>query len=295
MTNNDMPSEEGLGNGRVAVTRHFNDVAIGQRADGYLNATAMCKAARKKWNDYSRQDGSDAFLNALSAKTGIPVIERNQGLVQSRQGTGTWVHPQVAYHLAQWCSPAFAVQVTEWIHDIRTQGYATAPGVEMGPLTAKETGGIIKAVVNKALMERVEPLERAMIETARQVQELSHRVDDLLLATNGRVAAVEYVSVRQLLDEAKAIQKGRNSINRKIGRELRDRACLRHPPIPVRKCPHSGVWLFPVDFAAAYMKERGSALVADHNAKAGGQGVIRFPTRRKKPGQPEPDGNRPGA
>ena len=28
---------------------------------------------------------------------------------------GTWVHPQVAVHLAQWLSPAFAVKVTLWI------------------------------------------------------------------------------------------------------------------------------------------------------------------------------------
>ncbi|SMF90888.1 KilA-N domain-containing protein [Azospirillum oryzae] len=47
------------------------------------------------------------------------------------RGGGTWGHPQVGYHFAQWCSPAFAVQVTEWIHDIKRQGYATATGVSL--------------------------------------------------------------------------------------------------------------------------------------------------------------------
>jgi hypothetical protein len=30
---------------------------------------------------------------------------------------GTWVHPQVAIHLAQWLSPKFAVQVTKWVYE----------------------------------------------------------------------------------------------------------------------------------------------------------------------------------
>jgi hypothetical protein len=30
---------------------------------------------------------------------------------------GTWVHPQVAIHLAQWLSPKFAVRVSKWVYD----------------------------------------------------------------------------------------------------------------------------------------------------------------------------------
>ena len=55
---------------------------------------------------------------ALSAEVGIPTSE----LIQSMKGgdirfQGTWVHPQVAIHLAQWLSPKFAVQVTQWVYD----------------------------------------------------------------------------------------------------------------------------------------------------------------------------------
>jgi hypothetical protein len=42
------------------------------------------------------------------------------GLVQIKKGgvkneQGTWVHPQVAIHLAQWLSPTFAVKVSKWV------------------------------------------------------------------------------------------------------------------------------------------------------------------------------------
>ena len=86
--------------------------------DGYVNATAMCKAAGKNFADYNRLSSTKAFIEELSADMGFPITE----LVQSAQGgnptlQGTWVHPQVAIHLAQWLSPKFAVRVTKWVLD----------------------------------------------------------------------------------------------------------------------------------------------------------------------------------
>ena len=93
--------------------------SINQRAtDGYINATEMCKVAGKRFFDYSRLSTTDAYLEALCSKTGIPVLE----LIQTIKGglpefRGTWVHPQVAIHLAQWLSPEFAVRVNTWVFE----------------------------------------------------------------------------------------------------------------------------------------------------------------------------------
>lgn len=89
--------------------------------DGYVNATAMCKASGKDWFDYSRIGSTKDFLAELEAETGIPGSQ----LVQSVKGgnpalQGTWVHPQVAIHLAQWASAKFAVRVTQWVYDWMT-------------------------------------------------------------------------------------------------------------------------------------------------------------------------------
>lgn len=86
--------------------------------DGYINATAMCQAAQRNWADYRRLKTTGEFFDALSADMGIPISE----LVQSVSGgdpklQGTWVHPQVAIHLAQWCSATFAVKVSRWVSD----------------------------------------------------------------------------------------------------------------------------------------------------------------------------------
>jgi hypothetical protein len=101
------------------IERKHANTPINQRAkDGYINATAMCKAAKKRFHDYSRLNTSEAFVRELTLVTGIPVTE----LIQTVSGgfpelQGTWVHPQVAIHLAQWLSPQFAVQVTQWVFE----------------------------------------------------------------------------------------------------------------------------------------------------------------------------------
>ncbi len=118
MTGQDAPPV--MYQGELPVIQHeVRNELIDQRAvDGYINATAMCQAAGRRFNDYTRLDGTKAFIRALSTETGIPATE----LIQVVRGgnpdlQGTWVHPQVAIHLAQWLSPEFAVQVSKWVFE----------------------------------------------------------------------------------------------------------------------------------------------------------------------------------
>jgi len=95
------------------VSRSWNGTPISRRtADGYVNATAMCKANKKRWSDYRESDRCQLYLDALSQTTEIPVFD----LIQSRQGHGggTWVHPQIAVDLARWISAPFAVWMDGW-------------------------------------------------------------------------------------------------------------------------------------------------------------------------------------
>lgn len=101
------------------IPHEMNGTLIHQRAvDGYVNATAMCKAVGKNFADYKRLQSTEAFLQELSSVVGIPIT----GLLYSFQGgrpqdQGTWVHPDVAINLGQWCSPKFAVAVSRWVRD----------------------------------------------------------------------------------------------------------------------------------------------------------------------------------
>ena len=97
------------------VSRSWNGTPISRRtSDGYVNATAMCKANGKRWKDYRESDRCQRYLDALESVAGISV----HALVESRSGGagggGTWVHPQVAVDLARWISAPFAVWMDGW-------------------------------------------------------------------------------------------------------------------------------------------------------------------------------------
>ena len=92
--------------------------------DGYINATAICKACNKVITDYTRLINTTKFIEELVSKLGIPsseLIQVIKGGIPDMQGT--WVHPQVAINLAQWASPKFAVLVSEWVLEWVSGGF----------------------------------------------------------------------------------------------------------------------------------------------------------------------------
>lgn len=95
-----------------------NNLVHQRTVDGYINATAMCKAVGKQLNDYARLKSTEAFLSVANTETGIPVSELIQIVKGGRpEEQGTWVHPKIAINLAQWCSPEFAFAVSTWVYD----------------------------------------------------------------------------------------------------------------------------------------------------------------------------------
>jgi len=95
------------------VSRSWNGTPISRRiTDGYVNATAMCRANGKQWSKYRESDRCQTYLDALAETSGIRMFD----LIESRQGQGggTWVHPQVAVDLARWISAPFAVWMDGW-------------------------------------------------------------------------------------------------------------------------------------------------------------------------------------
>lgn len=101
------------------IPHQLNGSVIDQRSkDGYINATALCKAAGKEWAAYKRNGRAKRFLNALCADMQICMSD----LIQEIRGghphlQGTWIHPKVAINLGMWLSPEFEVKVTNWVHE----------------------------------------------------------------------------------------------------------------------------------------------------------------------------------
>jgi len=127
-----------------------NGVAIEQRhTDGFINATAMVTAHSKDIAQWFRTKTTLELFCALADELEIPVnsvdlqnssisrlsaskyVKMFPGLIFSRGGApetggGTWLHPDLAMQLAQWCNATFGLQVSKWIRQWLTSAYNPA-------------------------------------------------------------------------------------------------------------------------------------------------------------------------
>ena len=143
----------------ILVSRSWNGNPISRRtSDGYVNATAMCKANGKRWKDYRESDRCQHYLDALESVAGISV----HALVESRSGGtgggGTWVHPQVAVDLARWISAPFAVWMDGWFLESVQQAHSTS--VDTPPARIREADVISLVERSIGLFERLGGLDQ---------------------------------------------------------------------------------------------------------------------------------------
>jgi hypothetical protein len=102
--------------GHELETRIWNGRPIQRRPDGYINATAMAKAAGRQLCHYLANTRSAEYLRALEGSIGIPMDLLAQSIVTGpNELRGTWVHPRLAVDIARWASPAFAVWMDGWV------------------------------------------------------------------------------------------------------------------------------------------------------------------------------------
>ena len=115
---------------------NVNGVRIEQRnIDGFINATAMCRAHSKDISDWLKTDDTWDLVVALAenlgvfpknCKSGNSVFTRVSSIYPSlvivkkgspEFGGGSWIHPDLAIDLASWCSKKFAIQVSRWVQE----------------------------------------------------------------------------------------------------------------------------------------------------------------------------------
>lgn len=126
------------------VVRSWNGHAIQRRrADGFVNATAMCQAVGKHWKNYAQLLRSAEYIKALEGSAGIPADLLAQTVLTGRnEGRGTWVHPRLAVDLARWISAEFAVWMDGWI--LEELEAKAKPAQLVLPLSNDDTAEIIE-------------------------------------------------------------------------------------------------------------------------------------------------------
>lgn len=137
-----------------------------RRPDGYVNASMLCQEMGKEWKNYYAVARNKEFLKELSKVEKIPVENLPAGKPASTfpphnlaagilastnsagnsrgEGPGlerclvesgknrfqhTWVHPDVAIHLAQWADSRFGVAVSRLVRRYQTGQVTTEESV----------------------------------------------------------------------------------------------------------------------------------------------------------------------
>ena len=139
------------------VSRSWNGTPISRRTtDGYVNATAMCRANGKQWSKYRESDRCQTYLDALAETSEIRMFD----LIESRQGQGggTWVHPQVAVDLARWISAPFAVWMDGWFLESVQQPQPAAVETTAHRLREAEVIALVERSID--LFERLGGLDQ---------------------------------------------------------------------------------------------------------------------------------------
>ncbi len=106
-------------NNNYSIT--INETSILCRnTDNYINATSLCNATNKKFNDWFNLETTKNIIDDLEVETGIHPSKLVNEIKNKKDviNSGIWIHSKLALHLAQWISPEISMQINNWIFDI---------------------------------------------------------------------------------------------------------------------------------------------------------------------------------
>lgn len=169
--------------------REWHGHAIQRRqADGYVNATAMCKANFRHLPHYLANARTFQYLQSLSGSVGIPTDHLKVSIgTGPNHLRGTWVHPRLAVDLARWISPQFAVWMDGWFLEqfqpappLTTTNHrqpTNDPHIAIHAANDQEAYAIWDRAVSNAMMDRVYHQHRRRVLPLRDDGRYRYEVD----------------------------------------------------------------------------------------------------------------------
>jgi hypothetical protein len=180
--------------------------------DNYLFATDLCRAGGKLWKNYYQNQTTKEYINSLSMSAGKSADLLIQTIKNGKnEDRGTWIHPKVAIHLAQWISADFAVQVSNIIYKYATNDLTLVQDIV--EKTNKDTNTVNNIIIAsnpddlktvaimktmnreddnakelyvklqmrvEALIKEIENKDKIIVEKDCKIDELMRKVDKLL-------------------------------------------------------------------------------------------------------------------
>ena len=138
--------------------------------DGSINVTRICKAAGKRLQHWKESPVTQALLEHAASLTEFRLVNLVR-VIRLGRTRATFAHPDIAIHIAQWCSPVFALQVSRWTRELLLKGR-----VELGKEASSHE---LDEALKRALVEQDEKLRELEAETVAQRNVLARRDAEL--------------------------------------------------------------------------------------------------------------------
>jgi hypothetical protein len=249
----------------------YNDVPIHIRGER-LNLTDMWRAAGRPKNmavwDWRKLPGCERFVEHIAAAYDLGISQ--VFVTEPGRGKGTWAHWQIGMAYAKYLSVSFHAWCNEVVRRYMEGKGFPARDERLSEELARQIGGIVKAVTQRAL----EPIREDVGVLRREFDRWTDPRNKLV---------PDRLGIREILDRAGAVTKGRRRLQniltghlkrycKAAGFNIDDSRDQRRP---------EQVLLYPLPIIHTVMQEVGARLVADHNATAGAQYRLPFPKLRK--------------
>lgn len=138
-------------NDRYRYAKYLDFRVIEDTHTGFINATKLCALAEKKFKNWLKTEYSKDLIQEVKAvaTNGATAIVKGGSLHIIE---GTYVHPDLAPHIASWCSAKFAIKVSR--------------------------------IVNEHIRKENERLLRVVGEKDEKIDQMSRKIDELLRKTD---------------------------------------------------------------------------------------------------------------
>ena len=256
----------------------YQSTKIHERGE-IISLTDMWKAAGspsgRAPNDWYALTSSREFIAHITAA----YIAGNPGnkaeavwVTKPGRNGGTWGHWQTAMAYAKYLDVAFhaACNVIVRAH---MEGRRNSSSLSMDEQARAIIGGIARGVIQKALAERLEPVERAMLELTEQFRTLS--------APSGQFkTSIEFLPALSVAEQHAVPKKGRTALCNRLSAALRRYSTIHDHPTRIEA--HSKRWLFHVEAIKRFLDAGGIEIIRQHLDALTRQSRISIPKGDRK-------------
>jgi hypothetical protein len=203
-----------------AYGKYAEFIVVMRKTDRYINASKLCSDYKKRFDNWTRNDGNKELINIvnnkliqnrITSKSRLSSDTNNQvynpSMIQittKKHGTilrGTYVHELLIPHIASWISPVFGIMVSEIINSHIASEYIKTIQEKDNAIKQKDDKIDELKLMMQEMKQRSEEAEKRAEERDKKATKRSKKLEDKLDDTNVKLDVIneELIETKHVL------------------------------------------------------------------------------------------------